>query len=193
MIVRRTFKKDIVVNNENPLRIGDQIICGKYTATCQKINGDTAIFMLDQYLDKAYKMNRYDENLGGYPDSDLRKELVSDFQTDSNFDSIRDILVPDKNGDIVRIPTVCEFFGPIRSDVYDFDDAEQWELMKDQKNRIALREGEPYEWGWLQNTIKVSAASFANVNASGVAFDNNASDSSGVRPVFAIRYSIYNN
>lgn len=36
-------------------KVGDQIKVGKYTATCQKVeeNGN-GIFMLDQYLDKAY-------------------------------------------------------------------------------------------------------------------------------------------
>ena len=188
MIITRTVKTNIEINNENPLQLGDQITCGKYTATCQKINCGTALFALDQYLDKAYEMNHDGTNRGGYLDSDLRKELIADFQTDSNFDSIRDILVPDVNGDIVRIPTVCEFFDQIESDFYDLDDAEQWELMKNRKNRIAFREGEPYEWGWLQNTVKVSATYFAPVNHYGDAFCSVASHSYGVRPVFSIKY-----
>ena len=187
MNIKRTIKLDLAITEENPLQIGDQITCGKYTATCQKMNGDKAIFMLDQYLDKPYEMNHDGYNRGGYPESDLREELISDFQTDSNFDSIRDILVPDQNGDIVRIPTVCEFFGAIDPDFYDLDDAEQWELMKDRKNRIALREGEPYEWGWLQNTVKVSASNFARVVSYGNADCSFASTSYGVRPVFSIK------
>lgn len=187
MIIKRTIKLDLTIAEKNPLQIGDQIICGKYTATCQKINGDTAIFMLDQYLDKPYKMNLNDCNLGGYPESYLRKELISDFQGDSNFDSIRDILVPDQNGDIVRIPTVREFFSLIDPDYYDTDDAEQWELMKDRKNRIARRESEPYEWGWLQNAVTFSQANFAAVSHSGYVTYGDASHPYLVRPVFSIK------
>lgn len=187
MIIKRIIKLDLAITEENPLQIGDQITCGKYTATCQKTNGDTAIFMLDQYLDKPYEMNLDDCNRGGYPKSGLRKELISDFQGDFNFDSIRDILVPDQNGDIVRIPTVCEFFSPIDPYYHDIDDSEQWELMKDRKNRIALREGISNEWGWLQNTVKCSEVSFAAVISNGNASRYIASHRLGVRPVFSIK------
>lgn len=167
----------------NALQIGDQIKVGKYTATCQKVTDGKAIFLLDQYLDKPYAMNSQWTNKGGYKASDLRAEFKN-IILDANFDAIRDSLIPFDNGDLMRIATVGEMFG--HDDDYEMDDAEQWELMKDRRNRIALREGDEYEWGWLQNKLKGSAASFAGVNGYGYPDYGNALDTFGVRPVFQL-------
>lgn len=51
----------------NEIQIGDRIQIGHYTATCQ------ALFLLDQYLDKAMQMNKKNTNKGGYQESDLRE------------------------------------------------------------------------------------------------------------------------
>jgi hypothetical protein len=40
------------------IKVGDRIRVGHYTATCQEITPKGALFLLDQYLDKAYQMNR---------------------------------------------------------------------------------------------------------------------------------------
>ena len=71
------------------IQIGDRIHVDHYTATCQKITPKGAIFLLDQYLDKAFPMNWANTNKGGYPESDLRKALQSDevpqwIESDSN-------------------------------------------------------------------------------------------------------------
>ena len=71
-------------------------------------------------------------------------------------------------------------------DYYEMDDAQQWELMKDRRNRIALREGDEYEWGWLQNEVKESAASFAVVSWAGGSFYFGAAYSVGVRPALQL-------
>lgn len=167
----------------NAFQVGDQIQVGKYTATCQKVTDGKAIFLLDQYLDKPYAMNSRWTNEGGYDASDLRAEFKN-IVLDTNFDAIRDSLVAFDNGDLMRIATVGEMFG--YDEFYEMDDAEQWELMKDRQNRIALREGDEYEWGWLQNKVKGSAADFAGVNNGGSATDGSASYSVGVRPVFQL-------
>lgn len=168
----------------NAVQVGDRIRVGKYTATCQKLADGKAIFLLDQYLDKPYPMNNRCTNEGGYDASDLRSEFKN-IILDHNFDGIRDLLVPFKNGDLMRIPTVGEMFGYY--DYYEMDDAEQWELMKDRRNRIAIREGDEYEWGWLQNKVKNSSANFARVADNGHAAYYNASLSAiGVRPVFQL-------
>lgn len=181
---KRLFETPAVEKKDHQYSIGDQISVGKYTATCQKVTDDGAIFMLDQYLDKPYRMNPNDTNAGGYGESALRVELNEDFGNDSNFDSIRDKLLPVYDADLVRIPTVGEFFGP--DDFYEMDDAEQWELMKTRKNRIADREGEDYEWGWLQNKVKNSSDNFADVCRGGLARYRLATYSLGVRPVFML-------
>lgn len=168
----------------NAIQVGDQIRVGKYTATCQKVVDGKAIFLMDQYLDKPYPMNNRLTNEGGYEASDLRAEFKN-IIFDTNFDTIRDSLVPFANGDLMRIATVGEMFG--HDDYYEMDDAEQWELMKDRRNRIALRDGDEYEWGWLQNKVKNSSARFARVDAYGAANCNSASGASiGVRPVFQL-------
>lgn len=168
----------------NELQLGDQVRVGKYTATCQKITDDNAIFLLDQYLEKSYAMNSLGTNEGGYDTSDLRSEFKN-IILDPNFDAIRDLLVPFESGDVMRIATVGEMFS--RDDDYETDDTEQWDLMKDRRNRIALREGKDHEWGWLQNKVKDSAVYFANVNYNGNLYYANASTSRGVRPVFQFK------
>ena len=84
----------------------------------------------------------------------------------------------------MRLPTVGEMFG--HNDYYEMDDAQQWELMKDRRNRIALREGDEYEWGWLQNEVKESAAYFARVGWDGSSGFRGAASSLGVRPALQL-------
>ena len=55
----------------NDIQIGDQIHVSNYTATCQTVTQNRALFLLDQYLDKPMEMNAVDTNNGGYPESDL--------------------------------------------------------------------------------------------------------------------------
>ena len=74
-------------------QVGDQINVGAYTATCQKLTDDTAVFILDQYLDEAYPMNQINTNTGGYEDSWLRK-MLKDGKIDRSFEEISDKLVP---------------------------------------------------------------------------------------------------
>ena len=170
----------------NEFRVGDQIRVGRYTATCQKTAEEGALFLLDQYLDKAMQMNEEDTNRGGYEASDLRKRLNSAEILDE-FSGLE--LIPFKNGDLLRLPFYGEMFGHdgwYRSGAVEPDDCEQWELMKDRKNRIAERTGESYEWGWLQNRYVQSATIFCTVHGGGIADTWDASSSVGVRPAFLI-------
>ena len=93
-------------------------------------------------------------------------------------------MVPFKNGDLLRIPYAEEFFGDV--DGYESSGKKQWPLMTDRKNRIAIREGEAYEWGWLQNKLEFSSAAFAYVSHDGATNSDGASNSNGVRPVFRL-------
>lgn len=177
-------KQEVMIQTAVEFKIGDQIEVGKYTATCQKVTRKGALFLLDQYLDTAYPMNQENTNESGYAASDLRKELQKKEILDI-FSSVRDRMVPFKNGDTLRIPYAEEFFGDV--DAYEPSGKKQWELMKDRRNRIAIREGEAYEWGWLQNKRKSSVADFAFVGSRGDANCDGASNSGGVRPVFRLR------
>lgn len=176
-------KQEVSIQTAGEFKVGDQIQIGKYTATCQKVARKGALFLLDQYLDEPFKMNQENTNEGGYEASDLRKELQKNSVLEI-FDSVREMMVPFKNGDLLRIPYAEEFFGDV--DSYEPSGKKQWPLMKDRKNRIAIREGEPYEWGWLQNKLKSSGAHFATVNYYGHASSYGASHSYGVRPVFRL-------
>lgn len=176
-------KQEVEIQAAGEFKVGDQIEVGKYTATCQKVTRKGALFLLDQYLDESFKMNQENTNEGGYEASDLRKELQKEEVLDI-FSSIRSMMVPFKNGDLLRIPYAEEFFD--NDDDYEPSGKKQWPLMKDRKNRIAIREGEAYEWGWLQNKVKSSAAYFAFVDGVGYASYGYASTSRGVRPVFRL-------
>lgn len=177
-------KQEVSIQTTGEFKVGDQIQIGKYTATCQKVTRKGALFLLDQYLDEAFKMNRENTNEGGYEASDLRKELQENSVLEI-FDSVREMMVPFKNGDLLRIPYAEEFFGDV--DSYEPSGKKQWPLMEDRKNRIAIREGEAYEWGWLQNKLKSSGTFFALVGNYGNPNYNDASASGGVRPVLRLR------
>lgn len=173
----------------NEFRVGDQIRVSHYTATCQCVAQNVAVFLLDQYLDEAMPMNEDDANEGGYMASDLRKRLNSDGVLDA-FKDIRGRMVPFENGDLLRIPFYGEMFGHdawYNSGAVEPDDCKQWPLMKKRANRIAERTGERYEWGWIQNKYVQSATFFCFVGVDGYASYWIASGSIGVRPAFLIK------
>lgn len=179
-------KQEETIQAACEFEVGDQIQVGKYTATCQKVTKKGALFLLDQYLDNSFRMNQENTNEGGYEESDLRKELQKNSILDI-FSSVRDTMVPFKNGDLLRIPFAEELFG-YTDDSYVPSGKKQWPLMKDRKNRITIREGEAYEWGWLQNKIESSSCYFTRVDASGNLYYYKASFSFGVRPVFRLYF-----
>ena len=148
------------------IKVGDRIHVDHYTATCQTVTPNGALFFLDQYLDKAFPMNGDDTNKGGYEKSDLRKALRSD-EVLNIFAGIRDYMVPFENGDLLRIPFAGELF----------DKLPDWC-------------GDP-EWGWLANTFRDTSTGFCYVSVYGGASDWLASDAIGVRPVFQIANEIY--
>lgn len=177
-------KQEISIQTANEFKIGDQIKVGKYTATCQRVTKkEGAIFFLDQHIDKAYPMNHKNTNEGGYERSDLRKELQKD-EVLNIFCSIREMMIPFKNGDLLRIPYSEELFGD--DNHFEPSKKKQWTLMKDRRNRIASRNNEEYEWGWLQNKAKSSSAAFAVVNGVGSVTLDAPSNSHGIRPVFRL-------
>ncbi len=168
--------------------VGDQINVGYYTATCQKVEVDGYIFLLDQYLDEPMWMNKDDTNEGGYEKSNLRKRLNSTEILDIFvFGDVSNMLVPFEDGALFRLPFYGEMFGHdglYRYRTIEPDDYEQWELMRDRRNRIAEHKGESYEWGWLQNKNVLSSMYFFCVNNRGNVDYLAASYSIGVRPVF---------
>lgn len=175
MQVTRKIEIEIEVNS---FIIGDQITVGHYTATAvSRVDSNIMLFCLDQHLDSLFTHENLLDRLNEY------------LQTDPNFN----IIMPDISeidGVKFRVPYVGEIFS--YDDFYESDKDDgtwynQWICMRDRKNRIANREGKKYEWGWLMNRVKKNATSFAIVSSRGRAGINNASNSLGVRPVFALK------
>ena len=188
-----TRKMEVLVNAESGgLKVGDQIHVGKhYTATCQKVGKNGAIFMFDQYLKEVREMNYQKTNESGYETSDLRKFLKG-FAMDYMFDEIREMMVPfKKTGDLLRIPTAEEMFGPEEAHEWyePLSFKNQWPLMKDRYNRLAFcgeDSDQDKELGWLQNKYKDSDSYFACINFYGYRESCNPYIPIGVRVVFRL-------
>lgn len=179
------FAKRTVEELDEEIGVGDQIRVGrKYTATCQKISKDGALFLLDEYLDQDIPMNGRDTNEGGYEKSDLRAWLQTE-EALKPFKAYRERMAKFENGDLLRIPTREEIFGEENAEYFEDIPGKQWELMKQRKNRVAYFKNE-WRWGWLQNRRNNSAALFANVYDSGICCYCYASAAGGVRPAFLI-------
>ena len=96
-------------------------------------------------------------------------------------------MVPFENGDFLRLPTEKEIFGVNEYGEKEPDSVEQFEPMKLRRNRIAFQgHNGGWEWYWLQNKVKGTAAYFAGVNNNGCAGYYYASYAGGVRPAFKI-------
>lgn len=168
----------------NALEVGDVIeLKNGYTATCQKIMEAGALMLLDQYVDER-PMNEERSNRGGWESSDLRAFLLDNM----------DEFIPEylfghlghfENGDNVRIPMLGEMVDDVPNWA-EHQDAEQWPLMKDKRNRIAFHKNGSWDWCWCMDKDTESAADFCDVNSDGGASYGSASYSNGVRPAFLI-------
>lgn len=187
MKVKRMIKSDV-----DTFRVGD-IIKFKLTdgekvqAMAVQQENDGMLFCLVDCLADEYSMNDTNTNEGGYEGSDLRKklntEIIARFPAD-----IKAVMVPFENGDYLRLPTEKEIFGENYYGEYESLYVQQWKPMKQRRNRIAFQgKNGDWEWYWLQNKCRDSAADFAYVDCAGHAYYDNASTSDGVRPAFKIR------
>ena len=92
--------------------------------------------------------------------------------------------------DYLRIPTEKEIFGENPYGKDEPKEVKRFKGMKKRRNRIAFRatedNKESWEWYWLQNRVKDTAADFACVNFNGNANYDDASYSFGVRPIFLL-------
>ena len=156
-------------------------------ALAVKQEQDGMIFCLVDCLNQEYPMNEEDSNRGGYEATDLRAKLKGEILDRFPAD-IREKMVAFANGDYLRLPTEKEIFGCNDYGKAEPDDVQQWEPMKQRKNRIAFqgKGTDRWEWYWLQNPHKRYAAYFAYVNDGGNAACTGASNALGVRPAFKI-------
>ena len=177
---------------DNGYMVGDVIAFSltdgeEVEALAVKQEQDGMIFCLVDCLNQEYPMNEEDSNRGGYEATDLRVKLNGEIL--ERFPAgIREKMVAFANGDYLRLPTEKEIFGCNDYGKAEPDDVQQWEPMKQHKNRIAFqgKGTDRWEWYWLQNAHKRYAANFANVDYYGFANCGNASDAVGVRPAFKI-------
>ena len=168
----------------NTLQVGDVIVLNNgYTATCQQITEAGALMLLDQYVAEK-PINKERTNRGGWQSSDLRKFLIDNidiFIPEDLFDRLGTFV----NGDNVRIPMLGEMVDKV-PDWAEYQDAEQWPLMKDRRNRIAFHKDGRWDWCWCMDRNTDSATTFCIVDYYGDADLDSASTSTGVRPAFLI-------
>lgn len=159
----------------------------KVEALAVKQEGDGMVFYFVDTLAEEFYMNRGRSNCGGYAASDLRKILNGEIRGRFPAD-IRGMLIPFENGDYLRLATEREIFGKNDVGEYEAKSVQQWEPMKDRRNRIAFQGSKTgiLGWYWLQNADRDSAAAFAYVRGTGHAACYDASYSLGVRPAFKI-------
>lgn len=144
---------------------------------------DMMEFCFAECLSARYQMNSRDTNEGGFEESLLRRilneEIIQTFPRE-----IYDKMVPFDNGDYLSIPTEEQIFGKnIYGEPITDDNIEQWDIMKQTKNRIALLGlTGATTWYWLRNKSVQSASDFCGVRSDGGAGDRGAATSYGVRP-----------
>lgn len=152
---------------------------------CVRAEGNKALLIHVDCLDKEFAMNERNTNKGGYEKSALRAALNSEI-LELYPDELREMMQPFDNGDMLRIPTEKEIFGKNECSEDEGEDVQQFECMKDRRNRIAFQGSKAgiWEWYWLQNVV--STASFALCSHDGIALYDSASFAYGVRPLLQI-------
>jgi hypothetical protein len=140
------------------------------------------IFNFEEVLFSS-AINKKDTNKGGFKESALCKYLNIQFL--DALDPIREVLVKNKDGNLVTFPTLFEVLGNDSEgkDVNWEDEPRQLEYFKQIKNRIRTKENDT-EWWWLSTASH--ATDFVSVNSLGNAGSGNASGVYGVAPAICI-------
>ena len=157
-------------------------------ALAVKQEADGMIFYFVDALQKEYPMNHTNINHGGYKDCELRVNLNGEI-LDRFPAEIREKMITFENGDFLRLATEREIFGKNIYGEEEDGSVEQWEPMKDRRNRICFQGKKTgiEEWCWLQNKYDGSYGDFINVGNDGYEEYDYASVTLGVRPAFKIK------
>lgn len=135
------------------------------------------IWCFDDCLKKRSSMNNIESFL-----NDVLEQIP---------DELKEMMGSFSDGRKLRLPTEKEVFGKNIYGEEEPDNVQQWEPMKQRRNRIALRgiNGD-LEWWWTETACRrdvVSSTYFAAVHYSGLATCTTASDTCvGVRPAFRL-------
>lgn len=182
--------RKVKIDPNGKIKVGDQVQLGPYTATCQKVLSNRAIFMFDQLLESRITLafDSYDEWM---------KYLFKFFEmwhTSRYFDKIRDEMIPFRSGEFLRLPLAEEMFGCDNTTDYAerLSYCKQWPLMKNYINRIGL-DKKGCAFYCLKN--KYTRTSIWNVSericviscGEATYVDVGYNDDVGVRPVFQIK------
>ncbi len=171
----------------NHFQIGDRIKFkfdgSKYSATAIQQQGDEMLFVFDQFLDDARRMNATDTTDGGYDKSEMREYLhgLGNRFAKKMKKKYGVQLCEGYHGDYLWLLSLQEVCG--LNEGFDACDG-QIPYFKNRRHRIAERRGCSYEYMWLRSVAL--PAYFAFVNGNGNASYSNASTSGGVRPAFKI-------
>ena len=167
----------------------------KAMAVRQDENG--TLFVTVDCLKDCYPMFKNPDAMGSmeicYFNSDLRhylKDTILPLFPEEITERMVVMPVGNNEYDYLRIPTEMEIFGENPYGEDEPKETKRFKGMKKRRNRIALRatedNKESWEWYWLQNRVKDTAANFARVSDNGYASYSAASGSFGVRPVFLL-------
>ena len=142
------------------------------------------LFIFTDCLRKEHRLHRPGK-YPGWEDSELRGVLNGEIP--QRFpERLRRSMVPFENGDLLRIPTEREIFGENEYGEEEPESVQQFECMKNRRNRIAFQgyNSNSLEFYWLQNRGVTSASVAASVIRDGYADWWHASAVFGVRPLF---------
>lgn len=167
----------------------------KAMAVRQDENG--TLFVTVDCLKDCYPMFKSPGAMGSmeicYFNSDLRhylKDTILPLFPEEITERMVVMPVGNNEYDYLRIPTEMEIFGENPYGEDEPKETKRFKGMKKRRNRIAFRatedNKESWEWYWLQNRVKDTAAFFAIVRLNGDATCLGASFSFGVRPVFLL-------
>lgn len=170
----------------------------KVKAMAVRQEQDGMLFVTVDCLKDAYPMFKDPGSMGSvqiaYRNSDLRHYLKDTvlpmFPEEIRSRMVAMRIADTDEFDLLRIPTEREIFGENPYGEDEDKSVKRFKGMKKRRNRIAFREQdgnkEGWEWYWLQNKVKDTAANFALVLGNGLASCFGASNSNGVRPVFLL-------
>lgn len=147
------------------------------------------LFMLVDCLAKEYPMFKSMRGMQSheitYENSDLRKNLNGEILERFPEEIRKRMISVNAAGDMLRLPTEKEIFGKNFYGEDEPDTVHRFDPMELRRNRIAFQgDNGEWEWYWLENRVKNSAAYFAFVDSNGGASYYLASYAHGVRPVF---------
>ena len=168
-------------------RISFQLTTGEETEWfAVKNEPDGTIFITVDCLRDPRPMQEDGDFTNGYEQSDLRRALNTEI-LETIPGEVRELMVPFRNGDLLRIPTEKEIFGNNEYGVEEPEDVEQFAPMVLKRNRVAFAgfNGDWQYW-WTQNRRRDSASDACNVGTNGDASYSSASTSIGVRPLLKL-------